>query len=112
MTDSTSADLLIVITSFANSHDAQVMAHQLIEKKLAACVQIQDSIQSVYRWDGAICQEKECVLTAKTIASKWQELRTFIKSTHPYALPELIGITPSEYDEAYGRWVQVEVDTK
>ena len=103
--------LLIVITSFSRLEDAQVMARKLIQQRLAACVQINEGVHSVYRWDGKICEEQEVTLSAKTSSWKWDEISAFIKSNHPYDLPELIGMTPAEYDLAYGQWVHAEVNS-
>ena len=104
--------LLIVLTSFAKLEDAQVMARKLVEHRLAACVQIHDGVHSVYRWNGKICEEKEVLLSAKTAAYQWPQISDFMKSHHPYELPELIGMTPIEYDQAYGQWVTTEVNSK
>jgi periplasmic divalent cation tolerance protein len=112
MTEIKSAQLLIVLTTFAKLGDAQVMARTLIEHRLAACVQIKEGVHSVYRWDGEIFEEQEVTLSAKTDIGKWHEISTFIKSHHPYDLPELIGMTPAEYDQAYGQWVQTEVNSR
>ena len=105
-----STELLIVLTSFANLGDAQLMARSLIERRLAACVQINEGVHSVYRWNGKICEEQEVSISAKTVAGKWDEISTFIKDNHPYELPELIGMSPAEYDLVYGQWVQAEVN--
>ena len=112
MAEIKSTHLLIVSTSFAKLEHAQVMARKLIQQRLAACVQINKGVHSVYRWDGKICEEQEVTLLAKTDARKWDEISAFIKSNHPFDLPELIGMTPTEYDLAYGQWVQVEVNSK
>jgi len=111
MAEIKSTQLLIVITSFSKLEDAQVMARKLIQQRLAACVQINEGVHSVYRWDGKICEEQEVTLSAKTSSGKWDEISAFIKSNHPYDLPELIGMTPAEYDLAYGQWVQAEVNS-
>ena len=112
MAEIQSTQLLIVITSFAKLGDAQVMARKLIQERLAACVQINEGVHSVYRWNGKICEEQEVSISAKTVAGKWDEISTFIKDNHPYELPELIGMTPAEYDLAYGQWVQAEVHSE
>lgn len=109
MTQSTSSELLLVVTSFPKLVDAQIMAHLLIENRLAACVQLQEGIHSIYRWDGKVCDEKEVLLSAKTVADKWIEISQFIKSHHPYDLPEVLGFHPEKYEEQYGKWVQAEV---
>ena len=103
--------LLIVVTSFSELDDAQALARQLLENQLAACVQIQDGIYSVYRWEDKLCQEREVILSAKTISSKWSEIHAFIKDHHPYDLPEVIAFTPAQYDQQYGAWVQAGVNS-
>ena len=109
MTPDKSTDLLIVVTTFASLEDAKKMAHQLIEGQLAACVQIQEGVHSIYRWEGKICEEKEVLLSAKTIADKWIDISSFIKIHHPYDLPELIAHAPEKYEAHYGKWVESEV---
>jgi periplasmic divalent cation tolerance protein len=104
-----STQLLIVLTTFASLEDAKKMAHQLIESRLAACVQVQEGMHSIYRWDGKICEGKEVLLSAKTIADKWIDISSFIKSHHPYDLPEVIAYAPAKYEALYGKWVEAEV---
>jgi periplasmic divalent cation tolerance protein len=109
MTINPSSELLLVVTSFPKLEDAQDMARKLVENRLVACVQIQESIHSIYRWDGKVCEEKEVLLSAKTAAYKWLEISHFIKANHPYDLPEIVAFTPEKYEEQYGKWVQAEV---
>ena len=85
------------------------MAYQLIEGRLAACVQIQEGVHSIYRWEGKICEGNEVLLSAKTAADKWVEISNFIKSHHPYDLPEVIAYAPEKYEAHYGKWVVSEV---
>ena len=85
------------------------MARKLIEHHLAACVQIHEGLHSFYRWEGKVCEEREVLLSAKTVADKWFEIAHFIKDNHPYDLPEVLAFIPEEYEEQYGHWVQAEV---
>jgi periplasmic divalent cation tolerance protein len=109
MSPNQSTELLIVVTTFASLEDAKKMANQLIADRLAACVQIQEGIHSIYRWDGKICEGKEVLLSAKTTADKWTDISSFIKSYHPYDLPEVIAYAPEKYEAHYGKWVASEV---
>lgn len=88
------------------------MAKLLVEQNLAACVQMMEGVQSVYRWEGRICEEQEILLSAKTIASKWLEISTFIKDKHPYEMPEILAFSPEQYDQQYSQWIQSEVNSK
>ena len=101
--------LIVVISSLPTLEAAQVMARKLIEHRLAACVQIHDGIHSIYRWEGKICEEKEVLLCAKTVSDYWIQISNFIKSNHPYDLPEIIAYSLQQYEEQYGKWVQAEL---
>ena len=109
MSQNISSELLLVLTTFPKLEDAQAMARQLLENRLAACVQIQEGIHSIYRWEGEICQEREVLLSAKTVTGSWSAISHFIKSHHPYDLPEVLAFIPEKYEEHYGKWIQAEV---
>jgi periplasmic divalent cation tolerance protein len=107
-----SSKLLVVLTSLPNVEAAKALARALVEKNLAACVQLTEGIQSIYRWEGKLCEESEVLLTAKTTEVKWREIAAFIQSVHPYDLPEILAFTPAQYEERYGKWVQSEVNSQ
>ena len=104
--------LLVVVTTLPNAGAAKEMAYSLVEKKLAACVQLMGVIQSIYTWEGKICEEQEVLLSAKTTDSKWSEILLFIQSTHPYDLPEIMAFSPEQFESQYGKWVESEVNSK
>jgi periplasmic divalent cation tolerance protein len=104
--------LLVVVTSLPDLGAAKVLARALVEKNLAACVQLIDGIQSIYRWEGKVCEEHEVLLSAKTTESKWLEISAFIQNTHPYDLPEILAFSPEQYEQQYGKWVESEVNSK
>jgi periplasmic divalent cation tolerance protein len=106
------SQLLIVMTSLPNMEDAKVLARHLVEQKLAACVQLMGGMQSLYRWEGELCEEQEVLLSAKTIQSKWTAISRFIKDKHPYDLPEILAFSPEQYAQQYGEWVESEVNSK
>ena len=108
----TNSSLLVVITSLPSLEQAQTIARQLVENRLAACVQIQQGVNSIYRWDGKICEENEVLLSAKTSRVLWEEIRVFIQNNHPYDLPEIMAFTPVEYEQQYGQWVEAELMSK
>ena len=104
--------LLVVVTSLPNLDAANGLARALVEKNLAACVQLMNGIQSIYRWEGKICEENEVLLSAKTIESKWLEISAFIQNAHPYDLPEILAFSPEQYEKQYCKWVESEVNSK
>jgi periplasmic divalent cation tolerance protein len=101
-------ELLLVMTSLPDEDAAKALAKRLIDAHLAACVQIQSGVQSIYRWEGRVCEEQEAILVAKTTAEQWSAISAFIKQNHPYDVPEIIAqpITHSHTD--YARWVIAE----
>ncbi len=104
--------MLLVVTSLPSAVAAKALAKDLIEARLAACVQLQEGILSLYRWEGKICEEQEVLLSAKTIVNKWVEISTFIQEKHPYDLPEILAFSPEQYEHQYGKWVESEVNSK
>jgi periplasmic divalent cation tolerance protein len=101
-------ELLLVMTSLPDEEAADALAKRLVSAHLAACVQIQSGVQSIYRWEGRLCEEQEVVLVAKTTTEQWSAISAFIKQNHPYDVPEIIAqpITHSHAD--YARWVIAE----
>ena len=104
--------LLVVVTSLPSMEAATALAKALVESHLAACVQMNEGIYSVYRWAGRVCEEQEILLSAKTMSDQWEEVCAFIKESHPYDLPEILAFSPEQYDQQYGQWVKSEVNSK
>ena len=100
--------LLLVMTSLPNEDVAKVLAKRLVDAHLAACAQIQSGVQSIYRWEGRICEEQEAVLVAKTTAEQWPAISAFIKENHPYDVPEIIAQPITQSDTDYAHWVVAE----
>jgi len=107
-----SSKLLVVLTSLPNLEAAKSLGRSLVEKNLAACIQLTVGIQSIYRWEGKVCEEHEVHLSAKTTESKWLEISAFIQSAHPYDLPEILAFSPEQYELQYGKWGESEVNSK
>jgi len=101
-------ELLLVITSLPDMEAAKALARRLINANLAACVQLQPGVQSIYRWDGRVCDEQEVVLVAKTTAQQWSAISSFIKQNHPYDMPEIIAQPISHSHADYAGWVIAE----
>ncbi len=103
--------LLVVVTSLPSMEAAKGLARALVEARVAACVQLVDGMQSIYRWEGKVCEEHEVLLSAKTTESKWSEITQYIQEHHPYDLPEILAFSPEQYAQQYGEWVQAEVNS-
>lgn len=102
--------LLAVFTTVATREDAHRIAHELVERRLAACVQI-DSIDSVYRWQGVAQQDSEQRLMCKTTASRYPALEAAIRELHGYELPAIHALAVAQAWGPYADWVRGSVAT-
>jgi len=101
-------ELLLVMTSLPDMEVAKALARRLIDANLAACVQLQSGVQSIYRWEGRICEEQEVILVAKTTTQQWPAISFYIKQNHPYDVPEIIAHPIAHSNTDYARWVIAE----
>ena len=104
MTLSTATDLRIVLTTIGSESDGLAIARTLVEERLAACVNVLPSMMSVYRWKGAIEQDKEHQLVIKTAPDRLPALEARLRQLHPYELPEFLVLDVSA-GAAYSGWV-------
>ncbi|MGB0793187.1 MAG: divalent-cation tolerance protein CutA [Opitutales bacterium] len=98
--------LLIGWTTVGSAEVAQQLACELVESGLAACVQIDREISSVYQWEGHVCQEREWRLQVKFLESKSEALLEWIDRAHPYSTPEWVVVTPTQVAAKYDDWVR------
>ena len=104
MEDCKGTDILIVTTTVGSAQDADRLAQALVEHRLAACVQIQGPLRSVYRWEGEVRQEPEWRLVIKTTPSRVNELQAFFAAQHPYEVPQFTAWR-ADASAAYAEWV-------
>jgi periplasmic divalent cation tolerance protein len=97
--------LNIVITTFPDQAHAEKVANLLIEEKLAACVQIDSPVTSIYSWQGKVEREKEVRVWIKCQAERLSELESKVKQHHPYEIPQWIVLQADQVSEAYLDWV-------
>ena len=95
---------IAVLTTIDSEERARAMAESLVDRKLAACVQI-SAIDSVYVWRGAIQNDREYRLMAKTLASRYADIEAAIRQLHTYDLPAIYAIELSEVFAPYADWV-------
>ena len=101
----------IVLTTVAEHQTAEKLAQQLVERRLAACVNIIGPIRSVYRWRDKVHNEPEFLLLIKTTAESAAQLRSAFKALHPYELPECVELAVSAGSEEYLAWLAAEVSS-
>ena len=102
-------DIVIVLTTVPNDDRAETLARQLVEERLAACINIHSPMVSVYRWKGSVEREGERQMVIKTTRERLQALEARVRELHPYELPELIVLAVDGGSQAYLNWVGEEV---
>jgi periplasmic divalent cation tolerance protein len=97
----------IVITITAGSEaEGEKIARGLVEKRLAACVNIVPKIRSLYWWDGKLCDEEEVLLVAKSSKNHFDEICQLVQTLHSYKVPEIIALAVEQGSPDYLKWVQ------
>jgi periplasmic divalent cation tolerance protein len=96
---------VLVLTTVGATFDPAPLATQLVEKRLAACVNVIPKIYSVYRWKDAIEKDSEQLLLIKTIDSHVVALREALFAMHPYEVPEFVVIRVDDLSAAYRDWL-------
>lgn len=102
-------DKLLVLTTAESEAQASRIAEALVDRRLAACVNIIPRIRSVYRWQGKVETSEECLLLIKTIRAREEEVRAAIRELHAYELPEHIAVAIDTGSEEYLEWLQASV---
>ena len=95
----------VILCTVPDPDTAGTIASILVNEQLAACVNIVPGISSVYRWKGAVEQDKECLLLIKTDRGMWSALESRIQSLHPYELPEIIAVPIATGQQDYLQWI-------
>jgi len=96
---------LLVMTTLPDPGSAENLARGLVERRLAACVNIGAPSRSVYRWQGAVQSETEIPLWIKTTRDAYPALQTWLREQHPYELPEILAVNISDGLPAYLDWL-------
>ena len=98
-------DKKLVLTSCGSQQEARRIAEALVERQLAACVNIVPQIASVYRWQGKVETAEESLLVIKTTAAAFERLQEALGELHSYEVPECIEIGIEDGSAAYLEWI-------
>lgn len=97
--------MLVVLTTCPAAEAAEALAEQIVEARLAACVQVLPEMTSIYIWEGVIQKEGEVLLLIKTLPEQWEDLQEFITANHTYQVPEIVAIESDLVGNKYRRWL-------
>ena len=103
---------VVVLITASSRNEAEGIARLLVEKMLAACVNIVEGVTSIYRWKGSIEKSSEVLLIVKTTLEKVPALIDAVRSVHSYEVPEIIALPIIAGFEKYLDWVSEEVSER
>jgi len=98
--------VLVVLCNAPDEGTAKMLASALIERELAACVNLLAPASSYYRWQGTLETTTEIPMLIKTTAARYAALEAVLHELHPYDLPEIIALPVAAGLPAYLGWVQ------
>lgn len=104
-------DFALVLTTCGTRENAQAIAADLVERRLAACVQI-FPIESFFRWEGAVRAESELMLFSKIKRADYPRVEAAIRAAHTYSVPEIIEIPIEAGAASYLAWIAAETDRR
>jgi periplasmic divalent cation tolerance protein len=101
---------ILVVLCTCPVEAAPALARGLVDKRLAACVNLLPQVQSIYRWQDQVQQDNESLLLIKTTSERYAQLEQHLREHHPYSVPEVLAVPASLGLEAYLQWVVEAVD--
>ena len=99
-------DKRIVLSTAGSEQEAHKIAHILVKRRLAACVNIVPQVQSIYRWKGEIESAQEWLLLIKTRADKFPAVCDAVRELHSYEVPECIVLEIEDGSLPYLQWLE------
>jgi periplasmic divalent cation tolerance protein len=99
---------VFVYTTYPSIVEAEAAGRALVERRLAACVNILPGMVSFYWWQGKIDRGEEAVMIVKTRASLAEPVRAAVKQMHSYATPAILVLPIESVDPAYHAWIVAE----
>src|SRR5262245_30487516 len=98
-------DKIVVFSTCSSQEEAEKLARELVQARLAACVNVIPRARSFYRWKGEIESAEECMLVIKSARPLFDSLRTALEKVHSYEVPEAIAVQIVEGSENYMNWL-------
>ncbi len=95
----------VVLVTAPNAAEAERIAQKVVQKGLAACVNIVPKLLSIYRWEGNVERDTETLLVIKSTKEALPKLKKRIKKMHSYKVPEILVLKVDEGDREYLEWI-------
>ena len=97
--------MILVLCTFPDESQARQIATAMVERQLAACVNLLPGVESIYRWEGRVERAAEVLGIFKTPSALYPALAEALAAAHPYAVPEIIALQPAAVAPTYLAWV-------
>ena len=104
-----SGTILFAYVTAANDEEARRIGRALVEEGLAACVNLPPPHMAIYRWEGAVAEEPEQALIAKTTAARFDELVRRVRALSSYDVPCIVALPVAAGDADFLSWVAMQV---
>ena len=104
-------DALFVYVTAKDDAEAKSIARTVVGERLAACANLLGGIQSVYWWDGKLCEDEEVALVLKTSSDRKAELIERIKALHSYDTPCIVCLPIADGNPEFLKWIQAETSS-
>ena len=102
---SEASSVRIAFTTVGSAEEARRLARRLVERRLAACVNIVPNLTSIYHWKGAIEEASEVLLMMKTTAALLPQLEAAVRELHSYEVPEFLALDVASIAQPYLDWL-------
>ncbi len=96
---------LLACVTVPDGATARTLAHLMVERRLAAGVNILPGVLSVYRWDGKVRESRECLLLAQVSRAAWEDFRAAVEAAHPYEVPCIVGMPLEKGNAPFLAWI-------
>ncbi len=103
-------DIQLIYIACKDRDEAKNIANSLVKNKLAACCSIFPQINSIYEWEGKICDETEALLMVKSIESNFESIKQHVLQLHSYDVPEIVAVRADNVHFDYAKWIHEVVD--
>ena len=104
-------NLLLIRITCPSRRVAEEIADAAVEKRFAACANLEGPVTSTYRWKGVVEHAFEFVLWMKAPESRWNQIETLVNALHPYDVPAIVALPCAHASKPYAAWVNDNTDT-
>jgi periplasmic divalent cation tolerance protein len=101
-------DFIVVLITCPSPEEAENLSKKILSERLAACVNIINSVHSLFHWQGKIEDDQESLMIVKTRSVLLDQLKTFVQENHPYDVPEVIALPIVGGSDDYMEWMKSE----